>query len=58
MNYTISTPLHEARKVGPQNCPYRDLMQMMSMKNIIFTFLLRAPDQETCLGYFTHPKIS
>ncbi len=28
---------------------------MMSLKNIVFTFLFRSPDQETCPGYFTHP---
>jgi hypothetical protein len=32
-----------------------DLMQMMSMKNITFTFLFRSPDQVTCPGYITHP---
>ena len=48
-------PQYEARKGDPQTCPEEDLMQMMSMKNIIFTFLFRPLDQETCLDCFTHP---
>jgi hypothetical protein len=46
---------YEARKGDPQLCPYGDLMQMMSMKYITFTFLFRFPDQETCPGCFSHP---
>jgi hypothetical protein len=63
--YSISVPncsrivldmhWYEARKGDPQTCPNRDLMQMMSTKNIAFTFLFRSPDQETCPGYFTYP---
>jgi hypothetical protein len=47
-------PQYEARKGDPELCPNGDLMQMMSMKTIAFTILLRSPDQETCPG-FTHP---
>src|SRR4030066_1436891 len=47
-------PQYEARNGDPQTCPNGALMQMMSMKNIAFTFLFRSPDQETCPGYFTH----
>src|SRR4030065_1326441 len=47
---------YEARKGDPQTCPEGDLMQMMSMKNITFTFLFRFPDQESCPGCFSHPK--
>jgi hypothetical protein len=43
-------------KGDPQTCPNGDLMQIMSMKNIAFTFHFRSPDQETCPGYFTHPE--
>jgi len=39
----------------PPTCPNGDLMQLMSLKNIAFTFLFRSPDQETCTGCFTHP---
>jgi hypothetical protein len=46
-------PQYEARKGDPQLSPNGDLMQMMSMKNITFTFLFRSPDQETCPD-FTH----
>jgi hypothetical protein len=45
----------EARKGDPQTRPNGNLMQMMSMKNIAFTFLFRSPDQETCPGCFSHP---
>jgi len=48
-------PQYETRKGDPQTCPNRDLLKMMSMKNITFTFLIRPPDQETCPGCFTHP---
>jgi hypothetical protein len=49
-------PQYEARKGDPQIFPNGDLMQMMSLKNIAFTFLFRSPDQETYPGYFTHPS--
>jgi hypothetical protein len=46
-------PQYEARKGDPQLSPNGDLVEMMSMKNIAFTFLFRSPDQETCPD-FTH----
>jgi hypothetical protein len=54
-NCTLRVQQYVARKGDPKPCPKGDLMQMMSMKNIAFTFLFRSPDSETCLGYFTHP---
>ena len=35
-------PQYEARKGDPQLSPNGDLMQMMSVKNIVFTFLIRS----------------
>ena len=40
-------PQYEARKGDPQTCPNGYLMQMISLKNIVFIFLFRSPDQET-----------
>ena len=37
----------KARKGDPQTCPNGYLMQMISLKNIVFIFLFRSPDQET-----------
>jgi len=48
-------PQYEARKGDPQTCPNGDLMQMMSLKNIVYTFLFRSPDQETYPGLLTNP---
>jgi hypothetical protein len=48
-------PQHEASKGNPNTRLNEDFIQMMSMKNIVFTFLFRSPDQETCPG-FTHPS--
>ena len=46
---------YEARNGDPKPCPNGNLMQMMSMKNIAFTFLFRSPDQETYPGLLTNP---
>jgi hypothetical protein len=56
-NCTRSVPdmhRYEARKDDPQTYPNGDLMQLISMNNIAFTFLFRSPDQKTCTGQFTH----
>jgi hypothetical protein len=51
-------PQYEAWKGDPQTCPNGDLMQMMSMKKIVFTFTFRSSDQETCPGYSLIHRIS
>jgi hypothetical protein len=47
--------MKEKKRDGPLPCPLGDLMQMMSVKKISFTFLFSFPDQEICTGCFTHP---
>jgi hypothetical protein len=46
---------YETKKGGMKPYPLENLMQIMSIKNIAFTFLFRSSDQETCPGCMTHP---